>query len=104
MFASARVYFQIFMCSDSNYTVSLASGKLNIGQSSTSQSYRPHIRYTKLNFKVTYPYCSVMFFYFWYFISSSHHFLDNQVDTFFAAGSPVGVFLSLRNVRIGVGM
>ncbi|KAM0881939.1 hypothetical protein ACQ4PT_032581 [Festuca glaucescens] len=62
---------------DSNYTVSLASGKLNIGQSSTSQSYRPHIRYTKLNFKV---------------------------DTFFAAGSPVGVFLSLRNVRIGVGM
>jgi len=59
-----------------SHQVSLASGKLNMGQSSTSQSYRPRIRYTKLNFKV---------------------------DTFFAVGSPVGVFLSLRNVRIGVG-
>ncbi|KAM3191226.1 hypothetical protein ACQJBY_068881 [Aegilops geniculata] len=62
---------------DANDTVSLVSGKLNIGQGSTSQSYRPRIRYTKLNFKV---------------------------DTFFAVGSPLGVFLSLRNVRIGVGM
>ncbi|KAM3211533.1 hypothetical protein ACQJBY_064975 [Aegilops geniculata] len=61
---------------DANDTVSLVSGKLNIGQGSTSQSYRPRIRYTKLNFKV---------------------------DTFFAVGSPLGVFLSLRNVRIGVG-
>lgn len=61
---------------DVNCTVSLASGKLDVGQGSTSQSYRPRIRYTKLNFKV---------------------------DTFFAVGSPLGVFLSLRNVRIGVG-
>ncbi|KAI3941314.1 hypothetical protein MKW92_037947 [Papaver armeniacum] len=26
-----------------------------------------------------------------------------QVDTFFAAGSPLGVFLALRNIRIGIG-
>eukprot|EP00252_Welwitschia_mirabilis_P007394 TRINITY_DN18701_c0_g1_i1.p1 TRINITY_DN18701_c0_g1~~TRINITY_DN18701_c0_g1_i1.p1 ORF type:complete len:732 (-),score=164.64 TRINITY_DN18701_c0_g1_i1:319-2220(-) len=38
--------------------------------------YTPHIHYTKLDFKV---------------------------DTFFAVGSPLGVFLSLRNVRIGEG-
>ncbi|KAH6812598.1 shoot gravitropism 2 [Perilla frutescens var. frutescens] len=40
------------------------------------RSYTPQIRYTKLEFKV---------------------------DTFFAVGSPLGVFLSLRNVRIGIG-
>ncbi|XP_047939773.1 phospholipase SGR2-like [Salvia hispanica] len=40
------------------------------------KSYTPQIRYTKLEFKV---------------------------DTFFAVGSPLGVFLSLRNVRIGIG-
>ncbi|ONK73155.1 uncharacterized protein A4U43_C04F27840 [Asparagus officinalis] len=38
--------------------------------------YTPSIRYTKLSFKV---------------------------DTFFAAGSPLGVFLALRNIRIGIG-
>jgi len=27
-----------------------------------------------------------------------------QVDTFFAVGSPLGVFLALRNIRIGIGM
>ncbi|XP_042030703.1 phospholipase SGR2-like [Salvia splendens] len=42
----------------------------------TVKSYTPQIRYTKLEFKV---------------------------DTFFAVGSPLGVFLSLRNVRIGIG-
>ncbi|KAL8516477.1 hypothetical protein ACS0TY_014943 [Phlomoides rotata] len=42
----------------------------------SSKFYTPHIRYTKLEFKV---------------------------DTFFAVGSPLGVFLSLRNVRIGIG-
>ncbi|KAF8712652.1 hypothetical protein HU200_028409 [Digitaria exilis] len=52
------------------------SGKLFTTQSSTNQSYSLQIRYTKLNFKV---------------------------DTFFAVGSPLGVFLSLRNVRIGIG-
>jgi len=26
-----------------------------------------------------------------------------QVDTFFAVGSPLGVFLALRNIRIGIG-
>ncbi|KAL3653210.1 hypothetical protein CASFOL_002891 [Castilleja foliolosa] len=40
------------------------------------KSYTPQIRYTKLEFKV---------------------------DTFFAVGSPLGVFLSLRNIRIGIG-
>ncbi|XP_047325127.1 phospholipase SGR2 [Impatiens glandulifera] len=40
------------------------------------KSYTPYIRYTKLEFKV---------------------------DTFFAVGSPLGVFLALRNVRIGIG-
>lgn len=40
------------------------------------KSYTPYIKYTKLEFKV---------------------------DTFFAVGSPLGVFLSLRNIRIGTG-
>ncbi|XP_076919664.1 phospholipase SGR2-like [Bidens hawaiensis] len=40
------------------------------------KSYTPYIKYTKLMFKV---------------------------DTFFAVGSPLGVFLALRNVRIGIG-
>lgn len=40
------------------------------------KSYTPNIRYTKLDFKV---------------------------DTFFAVGSPLGVFLALRNIRIGIG-
>ncbi|XP_065852193.1 phospholipase SGR2-like isoform X2 [Euphorbia lathyris] len=40
------------------------------------KSYTPYIKYTKLKFKV---------------------------DTFFAVGSPLGVFLALRNVRIGIG-
>ncbi|CAA6670443.1 unnamed protein product [Spirodela intermedia] len=39
-------------------------------------SYTPYIKYTKLDFKV---------------------------DTFFAVGSPLGVFLALRNIRIGIG-
>ncbi|KAF9670533.1 hypothetical protein SADUNF_Sadunf13G0078900 [Salix dunnii] len=40
------------------------------------KNYTPYIKYTKLEFKV---------------------------DTFFAVGSPLGVFLSLRNIRIGLG-
>ncbi|ONI33711.1 hypothetical protein PRUPE_1G442600 [Prunus persica] len=40
------------------------------------KSYTPFINYTKLEFKV---------------------------DTFFAVGSPLGVFLALRNIRIGIG-
>ncbi|KAG9129035.1 hypothetical protein Leryth_016859 [Lithospermum erythrorhizon] len=40
------------------------------------KSYTPYINYTKLAFKV---------------------------DNFFAVGSPLGVFLSLRNIRIGIG-
>ncbi|KAF4354904.1 hypothetical protein F8388_013853 [Cannabis sativa] len=40
------------------------------------ESYTPYIKYTKLEFKV---------------------------DTFFAVGSPLGVFLAVRNVRIGIG-
>lgn len=42
----------------------------------SAKHYTPYIRYTKLDFKV---------------------------DTFFAVGSPLGVFLSVRNVRIGEG-
>ncbi|OMP07951.1 Shoot gravitropism [Corchorus olitorius] len=42
----------------------------------TAKSFTPFIRYTKLEFKV---------------------------DTFFAVGSPLGVFLALRNIRIGIG-
>ncbi|XP_042459090.1 phospholipase SGR2-like [Zingiber officinale] len=45
-------------------------------EDNAKRSYTPHIKYTKLIFKV---------------------------DTFFAVGSPLGVFLALRNVRIGVG-
>uniref|UniRef100_A0A1J3HS01 Phospholipase SGR2 n=1 Tax=Noccaea caerulescens TaxID=107243 RepID=A0A1J3HS01_NOCCA len=39
-------------------------------------SFTPHIKYRKLEFKV---------------------------DTFFAVGSPLGVFLALRNIRLGIG-
>ncbi|KAL2497502.1 Phospholipase SGR2 [Abeliophyllum distichum] len=46
------------------------------GRSDFLKTYTPRIRYTKLEFKV---------------------------DTFFAVGSPLGVFLALRNVRIGIG-
>ncbi|KAK9162095.1 hypothetical protein Syun_002997 [Stephania yunnanensis] len=42
----------------------------------THKSYTPYIKYTKLEF---------------------------EVDTFFAVGSPLGVFLALRNIRIGIG-
>ncbi|XP_027094564.1 phospholipase SGR2-like isoform X2 [Coffea arabica] len=47
-----------------------------LGPNNASKSYTPYIKYTKLAFKV---------------------------DTFFTVGSPLGVFLSLRNVRIGIG-
>ncbi|CAL5434566.1 unnamed protein product [Camellia sinensis] len=52
------------------------SGKFPPGQNDTSKIYTPCIKYTKLEFKV---------------------------DTFFAVGSPLGVFLALRNIRIGIG-
>nr|GEV11683.1 phospholipase SGR2 [Tanacetum cinerariifolium] len=45
-------------------------------KNNSMKSYTPVIKYTKLMFKV---------------------------DTFFAVGSPLGVFLALRNVRIGIG-
>ncbi|CAN0887995.1 Phospholipase SGR2 [Linum grandiflorum] len=45
-------------------------------QQNEAQNYTPYIKYTKLEFKV---------------------------DTFYAVGSPLGVFLALRNVRIGIG-
>ncbi|GAB4839531.1 hypothetical protein Ancab_029057 [Ancistrocladus abbreviatus] len=51
-------------------------GKLPPRQDDLPKSYTPYIKYTKLEFKV---------------------------DTFFAVGSPLGVFLALRNVRIGIG-
>uniref|UniRef100_A0A803MS92 DDHD domain-containing protein n=1 Tax=Chenopodium quinoa TaxID=63459 RepID=A0A803MS92_CHEQI len=52
------------------------SEKILASQNDLSTSYKPFIKYTKLEFKV---------------------------HTFFAAGSPLGVFLSIRNVRIGIG-
>lgn len=52
------------------------SRKISTGQNDLSTTYKPFIKYTKLEFKV---------------------------HTFFAAGSPLGVFLSIRNVRIGIG-
>ncbi|XP_068647441.1 phospholipase SGR2 [Aristolochia californica] len=45
-------------------------------QDKPKKGYTPYIKYTKLEFKV---------------------------DTFFAVGSPLGVFLALRNIRIGIG-
>ncbi|XP_074570030.1 phospholipase SGR2-like isoform X2 [Curcuma longa] len=57
-------------------SISLSSGTLSEEENIITKSYTPHIKYTKLDFKV---------------------------DTFFAVGSPLGVFLALRNVRIGVG-
>ncbi|XP_024959386.1 phospholipase SGR2-like isoform X2 [Cynara cardunculus var. scolymus] len=55
-------------------SVSKSSPSLN---NDTPESYTPYIiKYTKLEFKV---------------------------DTFFAVGSPLGVFLALRNIRIGIG-
>lgn len=45
-------------------------------RSSSRKRFTPYIEYTKLAF---------------------------EVDTFFAVGSPLGVFLSLRNVRLGIG-
>ncbi|XP_062107910.1 phospholipase SGR2 isoform X2 [Humulus lupulus] len=50
--------------------------KLPADHHDSLKSYTPYINYTKLEFKV---------------------------DTFFAVGSPLGVFLALRNIRIGVG-
>ncbi|KAL5543212.1 hypothetical protein UlMin_010922 [Ulmus minor] len=50
--------------------------KLPSGRDDSSMSYTPYIKYTKLEF---------------------------EVDTFFAVGSPLGVFLALRNIRIGIG-
>ncbi|KAK7852745.1 phospholipase sgr2 [Quercus suber] len=50
--------------------------KLPSGQDDASMNYTPNIKYMKLEFKV---------------------------DTFFAVGSPLGVFLTLRNIRIGIG-
>lgn len=44
--------------------------------SRSRKTYTPYIEYTKLAF---------------------------EVDTFFAVGSPIGVFLSLRNIRLGIG-
>nr|XP_023882469.1 phospholipase SGR2 [Quercus suber]POF22783.1 phospholipase sgr2 [Quercus suber] len=50
--------------------------KLPSGQDDAPMNYTPYIKYTKLEFKV---------------------------DTFFAVGSPLGVFLALRNIRLGIG-
>ncbi|XP_065033491.1 phospholipase SGR2-like isoform X4 [Musa acuminata AAA Group] len=57
-------------------TSSSSFGRLSSVLDDSKKQYTPYIKYTRLNFKV---------------------------DTFFAVGSPLGVFLALRNVRIGVG-
>ncbi|KAJ4964881.1 hypothetical protein NE237_016730 [Protea cynaroides] len=61
---------------DSTTTKQFVSQKNPPEQADTPKSYKPYIKYTKLEFKV---------------------------DTFFAVGSPLGVFLALRNIRIGIG-
>lgn len=69
-------------CGEGNEAVSATitnqsvSGSLLRGQNDTLNCYTPYIKYTKLEF---------------------------EVDTFFAVGSPLGVFLALRNTRIGIG-
>ncbi|XVE60731.1 hypothetical protein DITRI_Ditri05aG0151200 [Diplodiscus trichospermus] len=57
-------------------TVQQFDQKLPLKPDNAPKSFTPYIRYTKLEFKV---------------------------DTFFAVGSPLGVFLALRNIRIGIG-
>ncbi|URD95975.1 DDHD [Musa troglodytarum] len=57
-------------------TSSSSFGRFSSVLDDSKKQYTPYIKYTRLNFKV---------------------------DTFFAVGSPLGVFLALRNVRIGVG-
>ncbi|XXG39461.1 hypothetical protein AAC387_Pa01g0415 [Persea americana] len=52
------------------------SKSLSVEKGDSQKSYTPYIKYTKLEFKV---------------------------DTFFAVGSPLGVFLALRSIRIGIG-
>ncbi|KAF9661517.1 hypothetical protein SADUNF_Sadunf19G0077100 [Salix dunnii] len=59
-----------------NMTKQPASKKLAVGIDEALKSYTPYIKYTKLEFRV---------------------------DTFYAVGSPLGVFLSLHNTRIGLG-
>ncbi|XP_042484087.1 phospholipase SGR2-like [Macadamia integrifolia] len=61
---------------DSTTTRQLVSRKHPPEQADTPESYKPYIKYTKLEFKV---------------------------DTFYAVGSPLGVFLAIRNIRIGIG-
>lgn len=107
------------------------SGKLLPKQGITTKSYTPHIKYTKLEFKVI-VYSFSLYLDFVIFLVLLHisrlicsHvfstatksliifllYMDQnldivsfcQVDTFFAVGSPLGFFLSLRNVRIGIG-
>ncbi|WOL03623.1 phospholipase SGR2 [Canna indica] len=80
----SATYFRHNIESDETYhgkgkvveSSSQTSEKISTQEDAKRKSYTPYIRYTKLNFKV---------------------------DTFFAVGSPLGVFLALRNVRIGVG-
>ncbi|CAL9136027.1 unnamed protein product [Musa acuminata var. zebrina] len=57
-------------------SINQSSENSSPGKDDKRKSYTPYVKYTKLNF---------------------------MVDTFFAVGSPLGVFLALRNFRIGVG-
>ncbi|BBN19897.1 phospholipase DDHD1 [Marchantia polymorpha subsp. ruderalis] len=62
--------------SEANYQKDDAGPSQLESRSSSKKTYTPFISYTKLDF---------------------------QVDTFYAVGSPLGVFLSLRNIRLGIG-
>ncbi|XP_043719864.1 phospholipase SGR2 isoform X2 [Telopea speciosissima] len=61
---------------DSTTTRQLVSQKHPPEQADKPNNYKPYVKYPKLEFKV---------------------------DTFFAVGSPLGVFLAVRNIRIGIG-
>ncbi|KAJ4881271.1 Phospholipase SGR2 [Raphanus sativus] len=61
---------------DEKNKTSMVPEKVPTKDATAPSSFTPYIKYQKLEFKV---------------------------DTFFAVGSPLGVFLALRNIRLGIG-
>ncbi|KAL8167211.1 hypothetical protein V2J09_008710 [Rumex salicifolius] len=75
----SQVCFQETSASEKRHSLELRHNyatRSSSKQDDKPKSHKPYIKYTKLEFKV---------------------------DTYFAVGSPLGVFLALRNVRIGIG-